>query len=82
MAAKHLAIGGEADTASTSLEQDDAKRLLEFSNSLRDGGLGRVERLGGADEAAPFGHFEEAAHLPVLDPHSDRLNCFHIHFDI
>jgi len=82
MAAKHFAVGGEINAASTSLEQDDAKCFLEFGNGLRNGGLGRVECLGGADEASPFGHFEEAAHLSVLDPSSDGLNCFHIHIDI
>jgi hypothetical protein len=69
------------DATPAALKQDDAQGFLEFRDGLRNGGLCGVQRLGGADEAAPLGHFQEAADLTVFYA-ANRRRCFDIHFDM
>ncbi len=61
--AQQDAGGGERAVARGAVEERFADRFLELADDLADGGLGAVQALRGAGEAALFGHGEEGFEL-------------------
>jgi len=55
--------------ARRALDQRNAEKIFEFAQTLRDGCLGDMQRIGGPLKAAPISNSDKCLHTEGIDFH-------------